>query len=38
MTKLLILGTLFATAVNAEVVAKPLTLGILLSVSVVLAL
>ena len=38
MTKPLILGTLFSTEVNAEVVAKPLTLGFLLSISQILAL
>ena len=38
MTKLLTLGILFSTAVNAEVVAKPLTLGILSSISLTLAL
>ena len=37
-TKLLILGILFSTAVNAEVVAKPLILGILLSISLMLVL
>ena len=36
-TKLLTLGILFSTAVNAESVAKPVILGILLSISVVLA-
>ena len=38
MTKLLILGILFSTRVNASLVAKPLILGILLSISVILAL
>ena len=38
LTKLLRLGILFSTAVNAALVAKPLILGILLSMSVVLAL
>ena len=38
MTKLVISGILFSTVINAEVVAKPLILGILLSVSVILAL
>ena len=35
-TKLLTLGILFSSAVNAEVVAKPLILGILPSISVTL--
>ena len=38
MTKLLILSILFSTAVNIEVVAKPLILGILLSISLILVL
>ena len=38
MTKTLILGTLFSTEVNAEVVAKPLILGFLLSISQILGL
>ena len=38
VTKLLILGILFSTAVNAAFVAKPLILGILPSISVILAL
>ena len=33
LTKLLISGILFSTAVNAEVVAKPLVQGILLPIS-----
>ena len=37
MTKLLILGIVFSSAVNAEVVAKPLILSILFSISVILA-
>ena len=37
-TKLLTSGALFSTAVNAEVLAKPLILGVLLFVSVNLAL
>ena len=37
-TKLLAPGILFSTAVNAELVAKPLILGILPSISVTLAL
>ena len=37
-TKLLISGILFSTAVNAELVAKPLILGILPSISVTLVL
>ena len=36
LTKLLISGILFSTTVNAEFVAKPLILGILPSISVVL--
>ena len=36
LTRLLTLGILFSTAVNAELVAKPVMLGILLSVSVIL--
>ena len=38
LTKLLILGILFSAAVNAAFVAKPLILGTLPSVSVILAL
>ena len=38
LTKLLILGILFSTAVNAAFVAKPLILGILPSILVILAL
>ena len=38
MTKLLILGISFSTAVNTAFIAKPLTLGILPSISVILAL
>ena len=38
LTKLLTLGILFSTAVNAELVAKPLMLGISPSVSVILEL
>ena len=37
-TKLLTLGILFSTVVNAAFVAKPLILGILPSISVILAL
>ena len=37
LTKLLTSGILFSTAVNAEVVAKPVILGILPFISVVLA-
>ena len=38
-TKLLIIsGILFSTAVNAELVAKPVTIGILPSISVILVL
>ena len=37
-TKLLILGILFSTVVNAAFVAKPLMLGILPSISVILVL
>ena len=37
-TKLLTLEILFSTAVNAEVVAKPIILGILLFNSLILAL
>ena len=37
-TKLLTSGILFSTAVNAELVAKPLILGVLFSISVSLAL
>ena len=37
-TKLLILGILFSTAVNVAFVVKPLILGILPSISVILAL
>ena len=38
LTKLLTLGILFSTVVNAVVVAKLLTLGILPSISVILVL
>ena len=38
LTKLLTLGILFSTAVNAEVVVKPSILGILLSISFILTL
>ena len=38
LTKLLILGILSSTAVNTEFVAKPLILGILFSVSIILVL
>ena len=38
LTKLLTSGILFSTAVNAEVVAKPSILGILLSISLILTL
>ena len=38
LTKLPTSGIFFSTAVNAEIVAKPLITGILLSVSVILAL
>ena len=38
MTKLLISGISFSTAVNADVVVKPLILGIFLSISLILAL
>ena len=38
LTKLLILGILFSTAVNAEVVAKPVIPGILPSISLILVL
>ena len=37
MTKLLTSGILFSTAVNAELVANPVILGILFSISVILA-
>ena len=37
-TKLLVLDILFSTAINAAFVAKPLKLGILPSISVILAL
>ena len=37
LTRLLILGVLFPTGVNATFVAKPLILGILPSISVILA-
>ena len=37
MTKLLTSGILFSTALNAKLVAKPVTLGILLSISEILA-
>ena len=38
LTKLLTSGILFSTAVNAQLVAKPLTLGISPFISVILAL
>ena len=38
LTKLLTSGILFPTLVNAALVAKPVTLGILISISVILAL
>ena len=38
LTRLLALGILFLTAVNAAVVAKPVILGILPCISVILAL
>ena len=38
LTKLLILGILFPTVLNASFVAKPLILGIVFSISVILAL
>ena len=38
LTKLLTSGILFSTAVNVELVAKSVILGILLSISVTLAL
>ena len=38
MTKLLTSGILFSTAVNAALVSKPLILGILPSISVILDL
>ena len=38
LTKLLISGILFTTAVNAELVAKLLMLGILFSISLILTL
>ena len=38
LSKLLTLGISFLTSVNAEFVAKPLILGILVSNSVILAL
>ena len=38
LTKLLTSGILFSAAVNAELVAEPLRLGILLSISVILVL
>ena len=38
MTKLLTFHILFSTAVNAELLAKPAILGILLSISVILEL
>ena len=37
LTKLMTLGILFSTAVNAELVARPVILGILPSISVILA-
>ena len=38
ITKLLTLDILFSTAVNAELVPKPVILGILPSISLILAL
>ena len=38
LTKLLTSGIIFSTSVNAEVVAKPLMLGILFYFSLILAL
>ena len=38
LTKLLTSGILFSTAVNAELVTKPLILGTLPSISVIIAL
>ena len=38
LTQLLTSGILFSIAVNAELVVKPLILGILLSISVILVL
>ena len=38
LTKLLRSGILFSTAVNAEIVTRPLILGVLLSISLILAL
>ena len=38
LTKLLTSGILFSTAINAELIAKPLILGILLSISIILEL
>ena len=38
LTRLLALGILFSTAVNAAVAAKPVILGILPCISVILAL
>ena len=38
LTKLLILGILFSTTVNAEVVAKPVIRGILPCISLILVL
>ena len=37
LTKLLTFGLLFSTAVNAELVANPVILGILFSISAILA-
>ena len=37
LTKLLTFGILFSTAVNAELVGNPVILGILFSISVILA-
>ena len=37
LTRLLTSGILFSTAANAELVARPVILGILLSISVILA-
>ena len=38
LTRLLTSSIVFSTAVNAAVVAKPVTIGILLSISVILEL
>ena len=37
-TKLLILGVLYSTVVDVELVTEPVILGILLSISLILAL